>query len=184
MAKIIGRIEGYETMTAEEKLKALEALDDNADELERYKNAVSKANSEAAAWKKKHNELLGEDERKKQERDEQLQAMQHELEGLRKDKTISQLTASYIGLGYDEALAKETAEAMFGGDTAKVFANQAKFNDAYAQKIRKDELGNFPRGAGGSSGKKTESNVEQAAAMGKARAESMKASDDVFASYT
>ena len=61
MAKIdVSKIEGYDTMTPEEKLAALESFEyeDNATELERYKNAVTKANSEAADWKKKHNALL------------------------------------------------------------------------------------------------------------------------------
>ena len=70
MAKIdVSSIDGYENMTAEEKIKTLEAFEynDNSTELEKYKSAASKANSEAASWKKKHNELLSEDERKKQE---------------------------------------------------------------------------------------------------------------------
>ena len=51
MAKIdTTKIEGYAGMTAERKLAALEAFelpDNNSAELERLKNAVSKANSEA-----------------------------------------------------------------------------------------------------------------------------------------
>ena len=45
MAKITDRIAGYAEMSAEDKLKALEALEeaDNSAELERMKNAVSKA---------------------------------------------------------------------------------------------------------------------------------------------
>ena len=55
MAKIdTSKIEGYADMSAEDKLKALEAFEyeDNAAELERQKNALSKANSEAAEWKR------------------------------------------------------------------------------------------------------------------------------------
>lgn len=69
MAKIdITKIEGYDKMTPEEKLAALEAFEyeDNFSELEKYKNAASKANSEAAEWRKKHNALLSEEEQKKQ----------------------------------------------------------------------------------------------------------------------
>ena len=60
MAKIdITKIEGYDKMTPEEKLAALEAFEyeDNFSELEKYKNAASKANSEAAEWRKKHNSM-------------------------------------------------------------------------------------------------------------------------------
>ena len=62
MAKIdTSKITGYAEMSAEDKLKALEAFEyeDNAAELEKQKAAVSKANSEAAEWKRKHNALLG-----------------------------------------------------------------------------------------------------------------------------
>ena len=60
------RIEGYADMSTEDKLKALEGFEyeDNAAELSRQKNAISKANSDAAQWKKKYNEMLSEDERK------------------------------------------------------------------------------------------------------------------------
>ena len=58
MAKIdVGVIDGYETMTAEEKIAALEAFeyDDHSQELEdlgKYKDATTKANHEAAELKK------------------------------------------------------------------------------------------------------------------------------------
>lgn len=154
MAKIFERIENYAEMSAEDKLKALEALEfeDNVAEMERLKNAVSKANSEAADWKKKHNKLLSDDERAKQEQADSLAAMQTELETLRKEKTVSEYMAQYVSLGYDEKLAKETALAMADGDSAKVFANQAKFNEGYARKIIADELRDTPRGIGGNSG--------------------------------
>ena len=64
MAKIdTSKIEGYADMTPEQKLAALEGYEyeDNAAELEKQKNALSKANSEAAEWKHKHNALLSEE---------------------------------------------------------------------------------------------------------------------------
>ena len=79
MAKIdTSKITGYAEMSAEDKLKALEAFEyeDNVAELEKQKAAVSKANSEAAEWKRKHNALLGEDEKKKQEQEEKFANME------------------------------------------------------------------------------------------------------------
>ena len=84
MAKIdTSKIDGYADMSAEDKLKALESFEyeDNAAELERQKNALSKANSEAAEWKRKHNALLSEDEKKKQEDADKLAQMEKELSG-------------------------------------------------------------------------------------------------------
>ena len=154
MAKITDRIAGYAEMSAEDKLKALEALEeaDNSAELERMKNAVSKANSEAAAWKKKHNELLGEEERKKQEQADHLAQVEKELADLRKEKTVSEYAARFLGMGYEESLAKETAQAMADGDTEKVFANQVKFNDALKKAAIADKLKSTPRPGGGSDG--------------------------------
>ena len=154
MAKITDRIAGYAEMSTEDKLKALEALEeaDNSAELERMKNAVSKANSEAAAWKKKHNELLGEEERKKQEQADHLAQVEKELADLRKEKTVSEYAAKFLGMGYEESLAKETAQAMADGDTEKVFANQVKFNDALKKAAIADKLKSTPRPGVGSDG--------------------------------
>ena len=148
MAKIdTTQIPGYAEMSAEDKLKALEAFeyDDNAAEVERLRGAVSKANSEAAGWKKKHNELLTEDERKKQEDADALANMKKELDELRKDKTISEYKAKLIAQGYEESLASDTAQAMADGDTAKVFANQGKFLEDYAKKVKADALKKTPK---------------------------------------
>ena len=154
MAKITDRIAGYAEMSAEDKLKALEALEeaDNSAELERMKNAVSKANSEAAAWKKKHNELLSEEERKKQEQADHLAQVEKELADLRKEKTVSEYAAKFLGMGYEESLAKETAQAMADGDTEKVFANQVKFNDALKKSAIAGKLKSTPRPGVGSDG--------------------------------
>lgn len=152
MAKIdTSKIPGYAEMSAEDKLKALEAFEyeDNAAELEKQKAAVSKANSEAAEWKRKHNALLTEEERKKQEDAESLSKMQKELDELRKDKTVSEFKAKLIAQGYDETLAADTALAMADGDTAKVFANQSKFLEDYAKKVKADAMKKTPKPSAG-----------------------------------
>lgn len=130
MAKIdTSKIEGYIDMTPEQKIAALEAIEyeDNTSELERYKNAVSKANSEAAEWKKKHNALLSEDEKKKQANEEELTSLRKKVEEMEKEKLISGHKARFLALGYDETLADESAKAMANGEADKVFANQEKF---------------------------------------------------------
>ena len=124
MAKIeTTKIEGYSEMTLEEKIAALEAYEyeDYSSELERYKNAVSKANSEAAMWKKKYNAFLSEEERRKNEAEEEMNKIREELEILRKEKLESEHRAKLIALGYDENLATETAKALVNGETEKLF---------------------------------------------------------------
>lgn len=181
-----GAIEGYSEMTAEQKLAALEAFeyDDNSAELERMKNAVSKANSEAAEWKKKHNALLSEDEQKKQKDAEAIEEMKSELEKLRKDKTVSDYTAKYIAIGYDKDLAAETAQAMADLDMAKVFANGEKHRQALEKKIKEDLINGThkPDGAGGDD-KKVDSAVEKAKELAKSRRGNDKSYDEIMSKY-
>lgn len=155
MAKIdTSTIEGYESMTAEQKLAALESYEyeDNVAELEKQKAAVSKANSEAADWKRKHNALLSAEDRKKQEDAERISNMEQELATLRKEKTISEYKAQFTAQGYGEELAASTAEAMESGDMVTVFANNKKFLEDYAKHVIAEKLKNTPRGADGGNG--------------------------------
>ena len=127
MAKIdTSKIENYENMSAEEKLAALEAFEYEADntDAERLKAAVSKANSEAAELKRQLKARMTEDEQKEAERAAKEAEKDALLESLKKDKTISDSKAKFLGLGYDEKLAAETAKALADGDMDKVFANQ------------------------------------------------------------
>lgn len=150
-------IKGYENMTPEQKLAALEAYeyDDNAGELERYKSAVSKANSEAADWKKKYNDQLTEEERKAAASAEEIENMKTELQSLRRDKTIADYTARFLALGYDAALAGDTAAAFADGDTAKVLLNQQKFLEAHDKALKADLLKNGSVPPAGSEGGST-----------------------------
>lgn len=138
MPKIdIAKIENYATMTAEEKLAALEAYEFEADatDAEKLKAAVSKANSEAAELKRKLKEKQTDDERKEAERLEAETAIKAELEALRKDKTISDSKSKFLSLGYDEKLAADTAQALANGDMEKVFVNQG----VYIENVKKSE---------------------------------------------
>ena len=158
MAKIdTSKITGYAEMSAEDKLKALEAFEyeDNAAELEKQKAAVSKANSEAAEWKRKHKALLSEEDKKKQEQEDKFASMEKELSELREAKSASEYKAKLIGLGYAEDLATTTAKAMVAGDTMTVLANQQKFLDEFAKQVKADALKKTPKptpGAGGGTG--------------------------------
>lgn len=153
MAKIDTKlITGYEQMTLEQKVAALEAYNHPDPDYSGYvkKDLYDKAASDAASWKKKHNELLTEDERKKQEDADALANMKKELDELRKDKTISEYTAKFIAQGYDEKLAADTAKAMADGNTDKVFANQQVFLETYAKQVKASAMQGTPKPASGS----------------------------------
>ena len=126
MAKInTSAIEGYENMSAEEKLAALESMD--LPDVDKIKSALDKATSEAAGYKKQLRERMTEDEAKAAKDAEEREAILKELDELRAEKVIGQHTAKFLGLGYDEKLARETATALANGDTEVVFKNHAKF---------------------------------------------------------
>ena len=155
MAKIdVSKIEGYADMTPEEKVAALEAVeyDDFSAEVEKYKTAASKANSEAADWRKKHNALLSEEEQKKQANDEELNTLRQRVADMEQKELIAGHKAKFLAMGYDEALADATAKALVDGDTDKVFANHKKFLEAHDKSIKAELLGDTPKPPAGGEG--------------------------------
>lgn len=155
MAKIdVSKIEGFADMTLEQKLKALQGYEIPEPDYSGYvkKELYDKAASDTAEWKRKHNALLTDEQKKQQEQADAVAKMQQELDALRKEKTVAKYTADYVKLGYDAKLAEETAAAFADGDFEKVFANQGKFQETYKKAIIADELKNTPRGVGGGTG--------------------------------
>lgn len=153
MAKIdTTKIEGYDTMTPEQKLSALESLEyeDFSAEAEKYKNQASKANSEAAEWKRKHNALLSEDEQRQQAAGEELETLRKQVAEMQREKQIAEHKSKFLTMGYDEILASATAEALADGDTEKVFANQRTFLEAHDKAMKADLLKKTPRPESGS----------------------------------
>ena len=111
MAKInTSAIEGYEAMSAEEKLAALEALD--IPDVDKIKSALDKATSEAAGYKKQLRERMSEDEAKAQRDADERAAIMEELEQLRVQDILD--TASYppvrITVTMDELLDSATKQ--------------------------------------------------------------------------
>lgn len=155
MAKIdVSKIEGYAEMSAEDKLKALEAYDVPEPDYSGYvkKDVFDKTAKELADKKKELKDKLSADEQAQLEAQEKQAAMEKELHDLRRESTISKTKAKYLSLGYDEKLAEETAQAVADGDTEKVFANEKKHLADFEKQIRADALKNSPRPNGGQGG--------------------------------
>ena len=146
-------IDGYNEMSVEEKLAALEGFEfeDNAGEIERLKSAISKANKEAADWKKKHNELLSEDERQRTAAAEEVEQMKRELDELKKEKAMSQYKAKSLALGMDDAISDAVAKALADGDTDGLFKQLTKFIKLHDEQREVDALKDTPRPEGGGS---------------------------------
>ena len=137
-----------EGMTVEEIEAALADVELPADqtaEVERLRNALSKSNSENAEWKKKHREALSEEERKDQETADLIKKLQEQNEALLRESNVSKHKAKFLGMGYEEALANDAAQAMVDGDMEKVFAYQQKHQEAFEKKIRADALKGTPK---------------------------------------
>ena len=152
MARIdTSAIDGYESMSAEEKLAALESFEyeDNTAKYEQMKSSFDRASKEAADWKKKHNQLLSDDERQKQEKDEELSKMQKELEELRREKYLSNHEAKALALGMDEKTAKTVSEAIVDGKFETMFDTFAKFLKTHDHEIEVNLLKDTPRAPGG-----------------------------------
>lgn len=143
------KITGYAEMSAEEKLKALEDFEieapkDNSNEVSNLKEALSKANSQAAEWKRQFREKQTEQERAEAERAEREKAVEEELRNLRRDKAVSGFVAQCLALGYDKDLALRAAEAMADGDAATVFACQQDFLENKKKELEAAALGKQP----------------------------------------
>ena len=143
-----------EGMSVEEIETALESIElpaDNSAELERLKTALSKSNSEAADYKRQLKEKMTADELKAKEEAESREKLQNDYDELLKKVTISENKAQLLAIGYDDALASETAEAMANGDLSKVFINQKKHIEAVEKRVRSELTKRTPKADGGNS---------------------------------
>lgn len=145
------KIENYEQMSAEDKLAALEAYEfeapapkDTSDEVNKLKTALSKANSDAAEWKRQFREKQTEAERVEAERKEREAAVEEELRNLRRDKTVSGYVANCLALGYDKDLALKAAEAMADNDAAAIMECQQTFLENKKKELEAAALNKQP----------------------------------------
>ena len=130
-----------EGMTEEEISAALEGKKSSSEaEMNRLKNTLTKANSEAAEWKKKVREYQTDEEAKAAAQKEEFEKIMQENADLKRAANISDKKAKLISLGYDEKAADETAVAMIDGDLEKVIANQAVFLEAQKKNAVADQM--------------------------------------------
>lgn len=113
-------------------------------ELEKLKAALSRANGEAAEYKRQLREKQTEAERAEAERAEQDKAMREELETLRKEKRVSDYTGKCLALNMDADLAGKTAAALADGDMDSVFECLKAFVDATVKRLNNEALNRQP----------------------------------------
>ena len=134
-----------EGMTEEEISTALQtagAGQSNTAELDKLKAQLSKANSEAADYKKQLRGKQTADEAAAAEQKAAMDKLTQENADLKRSFALSDKKAKLINMGYDEKLADSTAVAM----------NQAKFNESREKAIQAELMKKTPRPAAGSEG--------------------------------
>lgn len=153
--KLSDKIEGYEEMSAEDKLKALEALEVEDDS--KLKKLLNDANSEASAYKKKLkekeaelNSKLSEQELAEKERAEKEAEKDALLNQLLREKTVAEHKANFLKVGYDEDAATKSAAAIADGDFATLFDNLGKFISERDKKAQVKLMDSTPLPSAGS----------------------------------
>ena len=183
MAKIdVTKIEGYADMSAEDKLKALEAFEMPDPDYTGWvkKDVFDKKASEAAGYKKQLDANKSDEQKAKEEADQRMKELQDKVDSLEREKLVSTYKAKYLAQGMDEQLAADTAEALQKGDHEKVFANEKAFLDAFSKKIKADALGELDKPPMGDNENKGE-NIGKT--LGAKKAASMKAADDLLKKF-
>ena len=142
------QIENYESMTPEEKVAALEAYEPD---MSGYvaKSVFDKKASEAAELNKQLKSRMTEDEAKAVKDAEERAALLARVEQLEQEKLMNEYVNSYLAMGYDEKLAKSSAEALAKGDTETVFKNQKIHTEAREKALKTELLKQTPPPVGG-----------------------------------
>lgn len=146
----VSKIDGYSEMSAEDKIKALEAFEFEAPkqtedgEVKKLREALSKTNSEAANLKRQLHEKMSEAEKAEAERKEREQQIEEELNTLRKDRKIATLEKAYLAAGYPADLAAASAVAQAEGDTETVLKNQMVYLSETRKKLESEALNKQP----------------------------------------
>ena len=140
-----------EGMTEDEISAALETVGQGNDaEVNRLKAALSKANSEAADYKKQLRSKQSDDEAAAAAQKEEQDRLAKENADLKRSIALTERKSKLLAMGYDESLATETATAMVDGDMDTVMANQSKYLEVQKKAIQADHMRKTPRPAAGS----------------------------------
>ena len=163
-----GLIEGYEAMSAEEKLKAIEELDFTDPELERLradskkqKELIDKYTGEISKLKKSSSAELSAAGEKNREYEDALKDLQAKYDELHKASTVSAYATKYLALGYSEDLALATAKAVVEGDMDTVFANAEVFKTNLQKQMKAEAVKATPKpdGKGGINAPKSREDI-------------------------
>ena len=150
------KIEGFDTLTPEQKVQALLSYEVEvpSPDYSGYvkKDVFDKTASDLAKLKKEQMDKLSEDEKAKKLAEEELENLRNRNAELEKAANIAIYKAKYLAIGYSDELASANAEAFANGDMDTVFANQQKFLVEHDKAVKASMLGGTqtpPPGSGG-----------------------------------
>lgn len=151
MAKIdTTKIEGFDSMSAEDKLNAIlgyefEEPKAESAEINKYKTLISKANAEAAKYKDELRAKQTEAERAEADRLENEKKLQDELNAYRTKERISSYKAQLMTAGYDAETAGQMAKDLPDGVSDSFFAASKAFLDNQKQTLLSEALDRQPK---------------------------------------
>ena len=119
--------------------------------LNKEKALKDKYSAEAADYKRRIRESQSEAERKAEEQAEQQKKRDEEFESMKRELAVGKLAKNYMGLGYDETLATEQANAYYDGDTATLLSNEKIFLEGREKAIKSDLMKDMPKPPAGNS---------------------------------
>jgi hypothetical protein len=144
MARIdVSKIEGYEEMSAEDKLNALLGYEfevSKSDTDEKLKEALSKANTQAAEWKRKFRETQTEQERQAAEAAEEMARVKAENAEWRAKERVSSYANKLMAAGVDAETANVMANSLPEGVGDDYFAAYKSFIEAKTKEIESAAL--------------------------------------------
>ena len=184
----VSTIEGFETMTPEQKVEALLKVEvPEKVDMSLYvpKERADKFSSEAAAYKKQLESKMSEEERVSAERDAKWAEMEAKIAQLEQEKLEGSFKASFLAMGYDEELAAAAAKAKVEGDATKEFDIQKRALEAVMKNFKAELIKGTPGpdGAGGGGAKTKSKAVEIAERIGKSRADAAASANEILNKY-
>lgn len=143
-------------------------------------NALTKANSEAASYKKKMKEAMDNVSAASTENEK----LNQRLAELERDNAISKRKAQFLANGFSDEQSGKMAEAYADNDMDKILEIQSAFLADKEKAIKADLLKSTPKPEIGNSGapEKPETNIAEM--LGKMRADKNKQSQDIINMYT
>lgn len=178
----VSTIEGFDTMSAEEKVAALTAYElPEMPDMSKFvsKDAFDKKASEAALLSKQlKGKMTEEDQRKadleakEEERNRQMEELrqqnetfQNQIKALERKGLVADYSKELLRLNYDEKSAADLAEALVGGDSKKIFTLMRAHDESRAAAVKQELTRQSPQPDGNATSSERRIDVEIAKAI-------------------